>query len=253
MTRPIIVTGSASGIGAATMAWLAARGHAKIGIDVAGGDVRVDLGNMRGRNAMHSQVATMAPDGIAAIVACAGVASGDAGRVVAVNYFGAVATAELLRPLLAGADRPRVVVVASTAMLLPSDAATVAACLAAREDEAVDRARQAPDCAYTSSKLALNEWMRRSAISLDWAGQGIALNAVAPGGVKTPMTAPLLATEEGREIMRRTTPTAASDYGQPADLAEVIGFLATMETRYLLGHTIFVDGGTQVLLDRKQL
>jgi NAD(P)-dependent dehydrogenase (short-subunit alcohol dehydrogenase family) len=109
-------------------------------------------------------------------------------------------------------------------------------------------ARAVPEHAYASSKLGVHRWMRRTAVSSEWAGRGIALNAVAPGTIRTPMTAPYLQTEEGRALLRHSTPTAGAEYGEPADVAEVIGFLATMETHYLLGQTIFVDGGTEVLL-----
>jgi len=90
--------------------------------------------------------------------------------------------------------------------------------------------------------------MRAAAIRSEWGGSGISLNAVSPGIVKTAITAPYLATREGRAMLETTTPTIRSDYGDPSDLAEVLTFLATMQTNYLLGQTIYVDGGTDVLL-----
>lgn len=248
MTRPFVVTGAASGIGAATVGWLAARGQRTIGVDCVNAQIVTDLSCASGREEMRDKVSSLAPDGIEGIIACAGIAGEDGGLMVAVNYFGAVATLELLRPLLAGAERPRAVLIASSALLLPADAPTVKACLAGCEAEAMACARAAPDEAYPSSKLAVRNWMRRAAVSAEWAGQRIALNAVAPGTIRTPMTTPFLATEEGRAVLRRSTPIAGAEYGEPADVAEVIGFLASMETHYLLGQTIFVDGGTEVLL-----
>ena len=52
------------------------------------------------------------------------------GLTVRVNYFGAVATLERLRPLLLGSDAPRAVVVASEAVFHETDDAIVDACLA---------------------------------------------------------------------------------------------------------------------------
>ncbi len=49
---------------------------------------------------------------------------------------------------------------------------------------------------YTSSKRALSRWLRRASIMPHWAGAGIALNAVAPGTVITPMMKDMLATPE---------------------------------------------------------
>ncbi|WP_205781478.1 hypothetical protein [Planctomonas deserti] len=42
---------------------------------------------------------------------------------------------------------------------------------------------------YTTSKLSVARWVRRTAPTESWAGAGIALNAVAPGVILTPMTA----------------------------------------------------------------
>jgi len=245
--RPIIVTGAASGIGAATAAYLREQQHAVIGVDVRHSDITTDLGTTTGRQRMASQVAVRAPDGIGAIIACARRAAGTPSEIVAVNYFGAVATLELLRPLLAGAPRPRGVLVGSSAALLGIDQDLVDACLNGDEARALAHTTDLA-IAYSSSKNAAIRWMRAAAIRSEWGGSGISLNAVSPGIVKTAITAPYLATREGRAMLETTTPTIRSDYGDPSDLAEVLTFLATMQTNYLLGQTIYVDGGTDVLL-----
>ena len=56
---------------------------------------------------------------------------------IKVNYFGAVATLEGLRPLLAAGTDPRAVVISSVASLHPSDPAIVDAALAGDEAAAV--------------------------------------------------------------------------------------------------------------------
>ena len=248
MMRTVLITGAASGIGRATAAWLQRAGHRVIGVDLRGADIETDLGTAGGRATLVSSAAKLAPEGLDSVVACAGVASAPAEQIVSVNYFGAVATLEGLLPLLRKRPRPRAVVVASSAALLPADAAVLDACLASDEPLARKLATPLGQAAYMPSKQAIARWMRRTAIEPRWAGSGVALNGVAPGLIRTPMTAGILATEEGRAVLAKSTPTATHNCGEPNDPAELLAFLATMETDYLIGQLIFIDGGTDVLL-----
>ncbi len=81
-----------------------------------------------------------------------------------------------------------------------------------------------------------------------WAGARILLNGVAPGTVRTPMTASLLSNEEGRAILAQATPCAMPDYADPQDIAPLLAFLASADNRYMVGQIPFVDGGSDVLL-----
>lgn len=254
MSRPYVITGAASGIGAATAQLLRERGHAVLGVDLSGSDIDADLSQETGLQAMVAAIAAHAPDGIAGIAAVAGTARLDQpALIVSVNYFGAVATLERLRPMLAQAPRPRAVLVASSAVILPTDPTIIDACLAGDEPRARDAAVAQPMNAYASSKRAAALWLRREAPTTRWAGAGIPLNAVAPGTVKTPMTQPLLATSEGRAILKASTPVAVPDYGEPRDLAELIGFLLTIESTYVLGQLIFMDGGADAIMRAKTI
>lgn len=249
MTKSVVVTGSASGIGAATAALLRSRGMTVIGVDLANCEVPCNLATYDGRAQMARDVERLAQDGLDAVIACAGTADvSKPDLVVQLNYFGAVATMTLLRPLLERSGRGRGVVVASTAALLGSDRLTVEACLSGDEAVASQTAAANPMTSYASSKRAVALWTRGTAILPEWAGCGIALNAVAPGTVRTPMTAALLDSEEGTAMLKQATPIATPGYGEPEDLAEIIAFLATMETAYLTGNILFGDGGTNVLL-----
>jgi NAD(P)-dependent dehydrogenase (short-subunit alcohol dehydrogenase family) len=253
MNRTIVITGAASGIGRATGEMLRAAGHRVIGVDLRDVEIIADLSTEAGRQAMADAVADLAPDGVDSVIAVAGMpAPAPAARLLAINYFGAVATLELLRPMLLRSQAPRAVAIVSTASLSDYDPALVDACLAGDEAAALKLAEGIdPEAAtgYSSSKNALGRWLRRAAISPEWAGCGILLNGVSPGRVYTPMTAGFFASKEGLAMLDHFTPIALSDcpYGQPEDLAEAIAFLATLRGRYLLGQILYVDGGTEAI------
>lgn len=247
MKRPIVVTGAASGIGAATIAKLKMDGHEVIGVDLRGSDIHADLGSPDGRSAMYDAVVTAAPHGIRAILAGAGVSPPtDAATIVSVNYFGAIATLERLRPLLQGAEHPRAVLIASSAILNAVHDETIAACLGADETLAREIAGQHPENAYASSKRALAQWMRSEAA--EWVRDGVSLNSVAPGVIRTAMTMPLLETLEGRERLAQVVPSAIGRTGEAEEVAELIAFLLTMQNALVVGQILFADGGTDVIL-----
>jgi NAD(P)-dependent dehydrogenase (short-subunit alcohol dehydrogenase family) len=101
--------------------------------------------------------------------------------------------------------------------LQPVDAALVDDLRAGDEDASVARAEEVAQhgengIIYASSKRAVAEWARTAAISAEWAGAGIPLNGVGPGVIVTPMTEPILATEEGRATLLSGVPMPL--YGQ---------------------------------------
>ncbi|MBV1688872.1 SDR family oxidoreductase [Novosphingobium sp. G106] len=247
--RTILITGAAAGINAATADHLRGLGHRVIGVDLRDADIIADLATPDGRAAMVEQAKALAPGGLDGIVAGAGVSRPDQpGLAVQVNYFGAVATLEGLHPLLSISRSPRAVAVVSTASLLPASAGTVSACLAGDEHRAIAAAQAHPATAYAASKKALAQWLRRNAVTPRWAGSGVALNGVAPGGVHTAMMAEIDRDPKFQAMMTNTTPKAVASYAQPQDLGEVIGWLVTSKTSYLLGQIIFVDGGSDAIL-----
>jgi 2-deoxy-D-gluconate 3-dehydrogenase len=92
---------------------------------------------------------------------------------------------------------------------------------------------------YTASKSGVLGLTR--ALANEWAGQGINVNAIAPGYMVTNNTAPLRAdTERSQSILQRIP---AGRWGLPDDLAGPVVFLASAASDYVHGHTLAVDGG----------
>jgi NAD(P)-dependent dehydrogenase (short-subunit alcohol dehydrogenase family) len=170
--------------------------------------------------------------------------------MLALNFFGAVATLEGLRPLLAGGPAPRAVAVSSIACLQPVDPQLVAACLSGDEAAATAANRAAVadgqgDVLYAAAKQALNRWCRRAAVTPAWAGQGIALNVVAPGVVDTPAAAWILSDPRNRAEMERRTPLSAARPGRPDQMAALIAWCAGPENALMIGQVLFADGGVE--------
>jgi len=92
---------------------------------------------------------------------------------------------------------------------------------------------------YVASKGAVRQMTM--AMSDEWAGRGINVNAIAPGYFATPLNAAMRADPEWhRRVMDRLP---IGRYGLPADLKGVVVFLASAASDYVSGITIPVDGG----------
>jgi NAD(P)-dependent dehydrogenase (short-subunit alcohol dehydrogenase family) len=247
--RRYVVTGAASGIGAATRAWLERAGHRVVGVDIRDVEVVADLSTPEGRAAMVDGVRAEIGGALEGVLACAGVAgqSGDPERIVKVNYFGAVATLEGLRPLLARGTAPRAAAIASIALLREPIEAVVDACLAGDEATALEHRGTDGHVAYTSSKLSLAKWARRAAPTDAWAGAGIALNIVAPGIIDTPMAAYLVGTPELRAATIKETRQPYGQVGEADHIASLLAWLTSAENGFVTGQVVFADGGFEAL------
>ena len=251
MSRLALVTGSSGGIGAAVATTLQAEGYDVIGVDLANADISADLSTPEGRAAMVDAVAARTGR-LDVVVANAGVmAPGD--LCLKVNHFGAVATLEGLRPLLAKGESPRAIATVSSSILNVQVADVVEACLAGDEPLALERmaatAATGLDMAgYPTSKYALARWIRRNATTEAWAGAGIALNGVAPGIVTTNMTAEMLQGGESKELADASVPMPFGGYCHPQHVADVIAFFASPRPTRICGQVLFVDGGADVEL-----
>ena len=252
--RTYVVTGAASGIGAATSQMLKAAGNKVIGVDIHNTDVTADLSTVLGRHQAARDVIKATNGSIDAVIACAGLASSTA-KTVSVNYFGVTEFLFALQPTLALSKSPRVAVTSSMASLMPNSKELVEAMCSDDEEEAVKIAQGFVNTAtgseqliYGSTKRAISRWIRRESIKPKWAGAGIALNAVGPGIVKTPMTADLIATKEAQEAMAKVVPMPLNGFMEPVAVASLLVWLTSPENTHTTGQTIYIDGGSDAAL-----
>jgi NAD(P)-dependent dehydrogenase (short-subunit alcohol dehydrogenase family) len=247
--RTTVVTGAASGIGAAVRARLETAGERVLGIDLRDAEVIADLARPEGRTAAAAEIRRACNGRLDGVVACAGIGPhvDPAAAIVSLDYFGAVATLADLRDALAAGERPAAVAVSSNSSSLPgADGPIVRSCLAADED----RARQLADelgghAAYAGAKRALALWVRRNAPA--WAAAGIRLNAVAPGAVVTPLLrGGLDHAVFGPAI--RGFPIPTGGFGTADQIAAAIAFLLGPDAAFCCGSVFFVDGGSDALL-----
>lgn len=253
MSRTVVVTGSGSGMGAATKRRLENADHKVIGIDIRGAEVNADLGTAQGRQEAIDRTAELSGGSIDAVVTWAGLSGLDkyaGSQLVSVNYFGTVDLLAGLRPLVAKGDDPAVVGISSNSTTcfpgVPME--LVDACLDGNEEAARDIGDSlGPLHCYPATKTAVARWVRRNAPTPEWAGAGITLNAVAPGAVETPL---LEASRQDPVIGGAVDsfPVPIGRNGRPDELAALVEFLIGPDARFICGSLIFADGGTDALL-----
>ncbi|KAF2834168.1 NAD(P)-binding protein [Patellaria atrata CBS 101060] len=93
--------------------------------------------------------------------------------------------------------------------------------------------------AYAASKGGVAQLTK--ALSNEWAGQGIAVNAIAPGYIATEMNTALIEDEKRANSILERIPKGR--WGRPEDFKGVVVFLASEAAAYLSGEIVTVDGG----------
>jgi NAD(P)-dependent dehydrogenase (short-subunit alcohol dehydrogenase family) len=96
---------------------------------------------------------------------------------------------------------------------------------------------EAKASAYAMAKAALNQFCRVLAVEL--APRGILVNAIAPGFIETPMTAPIEA--ELRQQVIAMTPIGR--FGEPREIAAAALFLASDDGSFMVGQIVSPNGG----------
>jgi 2-hydroxycyclohexanecarboxyl-CoA dehydrogenase len=240
--RTALVTGGASGIGAATCRRLAAEG-ARVAVtdlnldgarevagELDGGAYELDVGSDGSiRAAVGAAEAELGP--IDVLVNNAGYdewswftdtdpALWD--RVLAVNLRGVIAVTHALLPGMQARRRGRIVNTASEAGRVGSSGSAV----------------------YSAAKAGVIGFTK--AIAIENGRFGITCNAVAPGPIDTPllMGAPERLGDLGKRIVdTMISSTNLRRLGQPDEVAAAIAFLASDDASYVTGQSLGVSGG----------
>jgi NAD(P)-dependent dehydrogenase (short-subunit alcohol dehydrogenase family) len=247
MTRSVLITGGASGIGRATALLLAREGAAVTVVDRAGDAAEdaareitsaggsaiaapADVGN-EGEIAAAVKSAVDAFGGLDGVVTSAGVFHGgdlkplgeveldDFLFVLQVNLAGTFLAIKHAVPHIVE-RRGAVVTIASTAALKGHGYGS----------------------GYTASKGGVAALTRLAAVQ--YGPQGVRVNCICPGGVDTPMSAGAFNTPEAQERVRRVVPLRR--VAKPEEIASVAAFLLSDGAVHLTGQTIAVDGGTTI-------
>ncbi len=241
--KTVIVTGAASGIGAATAVMAAANGANVISVDInapanpVGRFIQADLSNKASIDLLLEQL----PSGIDGLANIAGLPpTKPAAAVLKVNLVGLKYLTTSLIPKLN--DGASIVNLASLAGLGWADAKEAIQASQSLDFEDVDAfciGHGIVDArSYFFSKEALIAWTMQNRWT--WRERGIRMNAVSPGPVDTPILKDFIETlgaraEEDMRTMDRP--------GTPADIAPVVNFLLSDGSVWIRGTNVPVDGG----------
>lgn len=231
--RTAVVTGAARGLGRAISARLAADGFAVQAVDTDEAEL-TSMARETGASACALDVTDeAAADRLAArLESCDALVNNaaiwrftplattpleEASRVLAVNVLGPLLLMQRLVPVMARGGGGTIVNVSSiTAKYSPTGAGL-----------------------YPASKAALEALTRVAA--MEFGPLGIRCNAVGPGIIPTEGTLSHYGDEATRQRRGRALP--AGRYGEPGDIADVVAFFCSDDSRYVTGQVIYVDGG----------
>jgi NAD(P)-dependent dehydrogenase (short-subunit alcohol dehydrogenase family) len=240
-----LITGGTSGIGLETARQFIAEGarvlvtgssaegieHARKELGDAARVLRADAGDVAGQRALAAAVGehfggldvVFINAGVAQFGPLSGWSEADFDRTVAINLKGPFFLLQALLPLLAN---PAAVVL----------------------NTSINAHLGMPNSSvYAASKAGLISLART--LSGELIGRGIRVNAVSPGPVSTPLYGKLGLSASDLEKMAAgiLSQVPAGRFGDPAEIAKAVVFLASDESAFAVGSELIVDGGMSTL------
>ena len=247
MTRAVLVTGGASGMGRATALLLAREGTAVAVVDRAA-DAAEDVAReitSGGGNAIAASADVGREAEVAAAVASTVEAFGGMDGVVTsagifhggdLKPLGEVELDDFLFVLQVNLAGTFLAIKHAVPHLVERNGAVVTiASTAALKGHGYGSG-------YTASKGGVAALTRLAAVQ--YGRHGVRVNCICPGGVDTPMTAGTWDRPEAQERIRRHVPLQR--VAQPEEIASVAAFLLSDAASHLTGQTIAVDGGSTI-------
>lgn len=246
--RHVVVTGAASGMGAAAAQILVDVGAEVTAIDIKPTSVAVKTSlevDLRDKVAIDKAVEAI-PGSVDAIASCAGLPGPPFSDldVMLVNLVGARHLIESLVPRMT--EGSAIATIASTAGLGWQDRLPVLMELIASNgfDGGKQWCESHPDdiapSAYATSKQAMNAWVSWRSFSL--IGDGIRLNTLNPGPTETPMMPAFESIVGGADVMDSFT-EPINRRSTPEEQAWPLVVLNSPRMSYVNGHLMFADGG----------
>lgn len=230
-----VITGAAQGIGKAIAERFAAEGARLLLADIDGPKVEAVAAEL-GQQAIAAEVARKAE--VEAIVARAGELWG--GLDVLVNNAGVTHAAEL--DALSEEDFDRVFAINLKSALWATQAAArlMGPGSAVINMSSVNAVLAIPNqIPYAISKGAMKQLTNVTALAL--ADKGIRVNAIGPGSIMTDLLKGIMTDRAAQDRIMSRTPMGRC--GEPEEIAAVALFLASEDSSYITGQTIYPDGG----------
>ena len=224
-----VVTGGASGIGAASATRLGAEGATVVTVAVAdGADRRLDVRDEEAIAALFADVVAQYSR-VDIVVNAAGVAGGgpvhildetEWDRVVDINLKGTFLVAKhaaiAMLPLKSGS----IVNIASIEGLEGTEGGS----------------------SYNASKGGVV--MLTKSIAIDYGRRGVRVNCVCPGAIDTPMLRSIIDPDGMASYTERMREEhLLGRFGQASEVAAAVAFLASADASFITGHALVVDGG----------
>ncbi len=227
--RRVLVTGAASGIGGAVAEACERAGAQTIRVDRAQheGIVRCDVRSERDVSSLFRGDPRCTD-----VIHCAGIASAEPIEEVSLELWHTVIETNLTGSFLVGREFAKSATGPGSLTFIASAGGLTGA----------------PNyTAYGASKFGVVGLMR--CLALELAPRGLRVNAVCPGGVRTPMVDKTLAQDSARtgvtiDVLRRAEDEVVplGRMAEPEEIADVCVFLASDLARHVAGATLLVDG-----------